>query len=374
MKVMVALAGSSILYHIIDLRHAVTAMRNDKFTLAPMVTNEVEAEHGIAHGNYFLSLARSKNNDYFRKNTFGTNKVVFVLDGQKMNANYKIKPVNYWSKGGVGDDETEDRLFANSHYIPCLRYVKEIHFAAEGDGKRNQSRLLAILAKKNKIPLYQYANSENLITLDAKHRIALQTGAPQLEKFGTAKYNYGQKFTTRAEAWWDAIAMPDNPDRDPYKVFVEGAKDKERKTNRQRVYDSIKRGLRYGPESPLSEFKSDTGERYTDSDTHVEKIGRFMRKKRFDGKQLMQYLIDKFGAYEKQKKERDLEEARKKFPKTPTFYIYKTETGYRLEVENYPELNREATDEWDLQSVADQFHRDSKFIYDTYDSRIVKMY
>jgi hypothetical protein len=372
MKVMLALAGSSILYHIIDLRHAVAAMRNDKFVLAPVISNEVEAKHSL--GNYFLSLARSKDNDYFRKNTFSGNKVVFVLDGQKMNANYKIKPVNYWSTGNSADDETEDRLFSNSRTIPCLRYIKEIHFAQDGDGKQNQSRMLAIIAKKNKIALFQYANGTDLITLNPKKRIALQVSAPAVEKFGKGTYNYGKKFTTRAEAWWDAIAFPDDDKLEPHKVFVEGAKDKDRKNFRQRVYDALRRGVSYGPEAPLAEFKSDTSERYADSDEYVEKISKYLSNRRMLQTQLMQYLIDKFSAHEKAKKQKRIDDAKVKYPKAPTFYIYKTETGYRLEVENYPELNQEAPDVDTLTDVAYKFHRDSANIYDNYNARIERMF
>lgn len=372
MKVMLALAGSSILYHIVDLRHAVTAMRNDKFTLAPVVSNEVEAKHSV--GAYFMSLARSRENSYFHKNTFGSNKVVFVLDGQKMNANYKIKPVNYWSTGNSDDDETEDRLFANSQNIPCLKYVKEIHFTADGDGKANQSRTLAIIAKKHKIAVYQYANAKDLITLNPKKRVALQVSAPAVEKFGKGEYNYGKKFTTRAEAWWDAIAFPENPDLEPHKVFVEGAKGKDRKSYRQRVYDSLRRGISYGPTAPLEEFKSDTSERYSDSDAYIEKISQYLRKKKLDNTQLMQYLIDKFSAHERAKKQKRVDEAKAKYPKTPTFYIYKTDTGYRLDVENYPELNQEATDVDTLTDVAYKFHRDSANIYDNYNARIERMF
>lgn len=372
MKVMISLAGSAILYHLTDLRHAVTAMRNDKFTLAPVISNEVEAKHSA--GNYFLSLARSKDNDYFRKNTFGSNKVVFVLDGQLLNANYKIKPVNYWSTGNSTDDETEDRLFANSRNIPCLKYVKEVHFVQEGEGRHNQSRTLAIIAKKHKIALYQYANALDLITLNPKKRIALEVSAPAVEKFGKGTYNYGKKFTTRAEAWWDAIAFPDDDKLEPHKVFVLGAKGKDRQNFRQRVYDSLRRGVSYGPDAPLAEFKSDTGERYSDSDDYIEKISQYCRKKKLDNTQLMQYLIDKFSAHEKHKKDSAIAEAKLKYPKVPTFYIYKTDTGYRLDVENYPELNREADNVDDLTDVAYKFHRDSRNIYDNYNARIERMF
>lgn len=372
MKVMLALAGSSILYHIVDLRHAATAMRNDKFTLAPVVSNEIEAKHSAAA--YFMSLARSKENDYFHKNTFGSNKVVFVLDGRLMNANYKIKPVNYWSTGNSEDDETEDRLFANKQTIPCLKYVKEVHFTAEGDGKSNQSRTIAIIAKQKGIALYQYANAKDLITLNPKKRIALQTSAPAVEKFGKGTYNYGRKFTTRAEAWWDAIAFPDDDKLDPHKVFVEGAKDKDRKNFRQRVYDALRRGVSYGPEAPLAEFKSDTSERYSDSDAYIEKISKYLSNRRMLQTQLMQHLIDKFSAHEKAKKQKRIDDAKAKYPKTPTFYIYKTESGYRLEVENYPELNQEAADVDTLTDVAYKFHRDSANIYDNYNARIERMF
>ncbi|MNW04217.1 hypothetical protein D3C71_2002770 [compost metagenome] len=85
-------------------------------------------------------------------------------------------------------------------------------------------------------------------------------------------------------------------------------------------------------------------------------------------------MIQKFGAHDEQKKAKALEEAHKKYPKVPTFYIYKTETGYRLDVENYPELNRESDNVDELTDVAYDFHRKSRNIYDNYNARIERMF
>lgn len=379
MKVMLALAGSSILYHIIDLRYAVQSMRNDKFLLAPTLTNSAERQHG--DGDYFMSLTRSKTNDYFAKNIYNGNRVVFVLDGDKLGHQYKIKAVNYWSRSPSGnatnssqDDEMEDRLFANTKNIPCLKYIKEIHFSMEGEGPQNQSRELAIIAKRNKIPLFQYANPRDMITLSPTKRIDLKTRAPRLERFGTSKSSYGRKFTNEAEAWWDAIAYPNKPELDPYKTFVDGAKDKDRRKYRARVYDELKNGLRYGPESALSTFNQHCGTRYSDGDTHIEKIAKYMRRNKLDALGLLKELIQKFGAHDEQKKTKALEEAKAKFPLPPTFYIYKTDTGYRLDVENYPELNRESDNVDELTDVAYDFHRKSRNIYDNYNARIERMF
>lgn len=381
MKVMLALAGSQILYHIIDLKHAVAAVRSDKFTLAPVLSSgklDFEAMLHDGKPHFFMSLARSKDNDYFRNNAYGADKAIFVLDGQKMNANYKVKPVNYWHQNTVNkDDESEDRLFATKATIPCLRYVKEIHFTTANDGRYN-SAALAIIAKQNKIALFQYANAKELILMDKRKVIPLNVSSAKGKKLSERDgRQYGATTTSRAEAWWDAIAFPDDETLNPQEKFVMGSKDARKQKFRREVVEQLKNGERHGAsDGMVTSFKNDLGQRYDDRDAqYSERVAKFMRKRKFDATQLLQYLIEKFQAHANVEKRRLDDEVRAKYPHKPTFYIYKNEDGtYRLEVENYPELNKTADDYRDLEDEAYAFHRKSRNIYSKFGPRIEKMY
>lgn len=281
MEIQLALAGSSILYHLILMENAIKALQTDKFRLAP--TNEgVESEFG--KGQYFLSLARSKHSDYFKKEMGGTH-VVFVLDGQKMNANYQIKPIDYWhAQKYVDNDEKEDRLFTNKRTIPCIRYVKEIHFIKEsGKFKANDSLTLALLAKRNNIALFQYEDMKAFANLDKRKTIKLEVSDKKKRKFGSTSYT---PYTDgMLKAWYNAAVFVFN-DRSPfYSQFYKLAKIKRDQNARDRVARTIKDMNRYHDidKAWVRDFN-----RLLDAATEgenlefLEKIKRIKRAKRLD--------------------------------------------------------------------------------------------
>jgi len=380
MEIQLALAGSAILYHITDLKHAVTAMRSDKFSLAPVLSSgKMDFEATLSDGkpHFFMSLARTKDNDYFRNKTYGSDRVIFVLDGQKMNANYKVKPVDYWHTSQSNDSyEAEDRLFATKATIPCLRYIKEVHFCT--DSARSNSSALAIMAKKNKIPLFQYANANDLIQMDTRKTIKLAVSSPAVKKLSEREgKQYGATTSSKAEAWWDAIAWPEDEKLDPLEKFVKGTKDIRKQKFRREVTESLRIGDRNGVgEGMVTSFKNDLGIKYDERDAKfAERITKFMRKRKFDAPQLLAYLVEKFQAHAHMQKRQNDADAAAKYPLKPTFYIYKNDDGtYRLDVENYPELNKTADDYRDLEDVAYDFHRKSGNIYSKFGSRVVKMF
>lgn len=236
MEIQIALAGSSVLYHLIQMEYAITALKNDRFKLA--ATNEsVEAQFG--KGQYFLSLARSKHSDYFKKE-IGSTHVVFVVDGQKLGHNYQVKPVDYWaSQKYVNSDEKEDRLIADKMYIPCIRYVKEIHFMNEtGKYKNNDSLTLALLAKRNKIALFQYGDMTAFANLDKRKVIKLEVSDKKKRKFGTKvhhEYTDGEM-----QAWYVASQIVFKQGIPFYTQFMKGARTSIEKKARDMVARQIK--------------------------------------------------------------------------------------------------------------------------------------
>lgn len=242
MEIQLAVAGSSVLYHLIQMDHAITALRNDKFRLS--ATNEgVESEFG--KGQYFLSLARSKHSDYFKKEIGGAH-VVFVIDGQKLNMNYQVKPIDYWhNQKHVSSDEKEDRLITNKMFIPCLRYVTEIHFMQEKEGKykMNDSLSLALLAKRAGIPLFQYAEIKDFANLDKRKTVKLNVSDKKKRKFGTkahTPYTDGM-----LKAWYRAAKIVFKGDKPFRTQFTAGAKIKRDEGARDRVARTIADMNRY---------------------------------------------------------------------------------------------------------------------------------
>lgn len=289
MEIQLAVAGSSVLYHLILMEHAIPALQKDRFKLAP-VNEGVESEFGKAQ--FFLSLARSKHSDYFRKEAGGTH-VIFVLDGNKLGHNYQVKPIDYWHKQQfVDSDEKEDRLFANKMYIPCVRYIKEIHFMKEsGKFKANDSLTLALLAKRNNIELYQYDNLKAFMDLDKRKKIKLEVSDKKKRKFGTKTF---QPYSTgELEAWYVASQIVFKGDKPHYTQFMAGARTKQEQNNRDRIGRQIKHLI--GTWEVGSQAVRDFN-RLLDAATEghdlafLEKIKRVKRQQRVDTKGFLEFV------------------------------------------------------------------------------------
>lgn len=290
MEMELAVAGSSVLYHLIPMEHAITAMQKDRFKL--MATNEgVESEFGVSQ--YFLSLARSKHSDYFVKEVADTS-VIFVLDGQKLGHNYEVKPVNYWyDQKHVTNDEKEDRLFANKMFIPCLRYIKEIHFMKEGPKyKTNDSLTLALLAKRAGIPLFQYDEIKAFRNLDKRKTIKLDVSDKKKRKFGDNEWKPTADYTL--EAWYDASQIVwTRPEREWELQFTDGAKHKEQRKARRYVANTIRTLNKYKDVEPSAVLHFNKLCDYAKFDVELEnlvKLKKLKRKLRVDTKGLLDYV------------------------------------------------------------------------------------
>nr|DAF93724.1 MAG TPA: hypothetical protein [Myoviridae sp. ctshb19] len=287
MEMMLALAGSSVLYHLIPMEHAITALKNDRFKLA--ATNE-GAESKFGKAQYFLSLARSKHSAYFKANA-GDTHVIFVIDGQKLNANYQVKPIDFWE--GMGpDDEKEDRLFADKMYVPCIRYIKEIHFMKESPKwKVNDSLTLALLAKRAGIPLFQYASMNAFRNLDKRHTIKLEVSDKPKRKFGETEWAPGADYTL--EGWYDAAQMVFRGDEDREAKLLQNADHKEQRKSYRHVAKIIKTLNKYAevPDQNVRDFN--TLAKFAKLPVeleNLEKIKRIKRRLRLDTKGFLDYV------------------------------------------------------------------------------------
>lgn len=254
MKVQLAVAGSSVLYHITEMRHAVQILKGDSFQLTPTAARKTEIVHGGGKPHYFMSFARTPHNIFFKTNQSGRHKdyVVFVCDGQKLNANYKIKPVDFLSNpdsaaevddNWKGADETEDRLITTKHSIPAIRYIKEIHFSSGHEtGMTPMVRQLVLPAKLSNIKLFRYENFADLIKMDRRKAVPLdmQKAVPR-RRFGVKRRNFGlgpdrdgRRFGLKQ--WWRALKLPVKSG-DKRTQFMGNPKNDDSRTYREDIWD-----------------------------------------------------------------------------------------------------------------------------------------
>jgi hypothetical protein len=110
---------------------------------------------------FFLSLSRTPgvNIGYGKYKNYR-----LVLDGNKLNQNFKSIPVDYWgNKGGDNvESEYEDRIISNKPVINNFnKYIIRIEIVDKTPKSKENYELLQ-LAKQNNIPIFFYLNKNDL--------------------------------------------------------------------------------------------------------------------------------------------------------------------------------------------------------------------
>lgn len=286
MHLEIALAGSATLYHLIDLKHATTALKNDRLRLAPV--NKAEAELGT-RGSYFLSTARSPSSDYIVNGASYGNKVIFVLDGTKIGHNYAVEPVNYWHKNPHDNrDEKEDRVYANKPYMPLIKYVKEVHFIADARWNGSDTLPLLLICKRNKLPTFQYEAWEDLVSLRKKAAIKTKP-TKTVVKLGSGFGVYETGYDS--EALWKMIRTDfkkhhiiENGLPSRSATVQAGAKGTKSKQARRKLLDWIRNMTPAEFDAIVTNRATPLAEKYSD------KITQYMRKKRLTATELILQL------------------------------------------------------------------------------------
>lgn len=288
MKLEIALAGSPILYHIIDLKHATTALKKNQLRLAPMAGSKFEADLG--KGAFFLSLARSPSSDYIANSATYGNKVIFVFDGVKLGHNYSVKPVNYWHNNEYNkSDEMEDRLYANKPYIPLMKYLKEVHFRTDPNWNGSDTLDIILKCKMNKIPVYQYSAWEDLLELKKKAAVPF-TVTKSRSKFGSGYEDY------ESQVLWNAIRRDfrkhpvlENGKPSRYATLLEGVTIKRHAQAARTLVDKLRYGLTTNDiEAAIARRDTERSEKY------ANKINAYMRKHKLTAADLVQQLMEKW--------------------------------------------------------------------------------
>ena len=196
---------SSIVYHSTQLYRAAQILNDSRFRLAASSGTETELALQKSNKPYYLSTTRSKVGDY-TLHQFYKDGVVFVLNGDWFNYNYKGGPVDYWGRNrsrGPGlkgrYSEMEDRVFSDEPYIPFpkdpTQLIKAIHilYKPDDDTRRNQyMRILLTKAKQMGIPHHVYEDEAAFVLQDTRKAISLTSefiqglANPNIEKLGSS--------------------------------------------------------------------------------------------------------------------------------------------------------------------------------------------
>jgi len=170
---------SRIVYHYTSLGSAANILKTGEFQLSSSVGSQSEENINIPGYPYFLSTTRTKVGGYHEYVSAGA--VMFVLDGNWYNQNYKSKPVDYWgnrnpTQSHHKEHEAEDRIFSKTPSIP-IDGVSSVHILIKTDSTNEylggQARTVIINAKKRGIPSYLYDDESAWRKLDTKNSVSI---------------------------------------------------------------------------------------------------------------------------------------------------------------------------------------------------------
>ena len=120
-------ASRDTLYHMRSVNAARDNVVTGTLRLNSLSTAERTAHirAGLPEVGFFLSLARNRNSHFFQEQQYVTN-VVYELDGRKLNARYKIKPIQYYQTDAENRDEMEERLISSQETIDLRPYLLRV--------------------------------------------------------------------------------------------------------------------------------------------------------------------------------------------------------------------------------------------------------
>lgn len=173
---------TDIVFHTTNIKSAISILKNGRFNLSS--TFEYSKEKELTGKMFYLSVARTKTNDYRMEGFSDGYIVTFVLNGRWFNQRNKSKAVDYFEKdreeyrkyGKEMASETEDRIISDKGFIDFKgkenKAIREIHVFYYDDN-RDEIRLI-LEAKKKNIPIYFYDNKQNYIVMNKSKSLNLK--------------------------------------------------------------------------------------------------------------------------------------------------------------------------------------------------------
>jgi hypothetical protein len=205
-------AATSVLYHYTSPMPALRIMKSGEFELTSSVGSPQEAKIAPKGYPYFMSTTRSKVGDYHAR-VPGSHAVMFVLDGNKLSQNYKVKPVDYWEGMWQRDNsnertrEAEDRVYSKTPTIPTAGVIKEIHqLVTDQDDFRSPAiRQMAIIAKTQGIPIYFYADKQGWLLQAPNRRFNVSQLPSRFKGQPKKSIAYRSRRITPLEQWVELL-------------------------------------------------------------------------------------------------------------------------------------------------------------------------
>jgi hypothetical protein len=170
---MITEGTSDILYHMTDKEAAAKILKSGNFVLMPSFIGP-EKEYQEKNKIYYMSLARNKSSSYFE--VFPSAPVLFVFDARKLQNNYRIKPIDFFSSDydpdlpfpserASGYSEMEDRLISPTNQLNVKKYVTSIHTIIPPKEKFSMAYSFMIwkYGKKLGIPVFFYEDYKKMI-------------------------------------------------------------------------------------------------------------------------------------------------------------------------------------------------------------------
>lgn len=181
---------SDIAYHFTNVVKVQNILKNDTFYLSNVLGSKSDYVINRNH-LFFLSTTRSKKSGYV------TGNIKIVLDGRKLNNNFKSISVDYWqySKNpkhwseqdyiNALSSEQEDRIVSNKPIIKnASKYIKAIHILIHPSFNYDS---IIEKSKERNIPLYFYNSDKDW--LNEKNQVGLDE-LPKVKPYKETEDNY----------------------------------------------------------------------------------------------------------------------------------------------------------------------------------------
>jgi hypothetical protein len=171
---------TDVVYHFTNIDILLNILNEDKFNISTNIGSKSDLD--TSKGKFFFfSTTRSKKAGFTKGN------VKIVLDGQKLNQNYKAFPMDYWQYStnpkdwgdvdynprdrasyiqGLKSKELEDRIVTDKPTIDnAYKYILALHVVLDAHTisytKKTTIQRMINQAKEKNLPLYFYSNKEN---------------------------------------------------------------------------------------------------------------------------------------------------------------------------------------------------------------------
>jgi hypothetical protein len=158
-----------VVYHFTSIHNLYGILKDNKFaTSVALGSDELDKKKNKSF--YFFSTTRIKNSSYAR--FMGNGYACLVLNGRKLNNNYRASAVDYWGAEEQGRTEAEDRIFTIKPYIEnAIDYILEIHIGMDIKESYSDLRKMDLLRlkqietimKENNISIFIYTREKDFL-------------------------------------------------------------------------------------------------------------------------------------------------------------------------------------------------------------------